>query len=125
MPVILPQGIVSSTVLEATLSQKVNEVLGLTYARPILQLLHESHQPVGYRVIDVTAVGASGSAKSTNDTLRRLVDIGWVDRKDGKYCINARGELALDYSIQGDLLDRPLDQLRSTIPRNAPRAHPS
>lgn len=106
----IPKDILPRSVIIAALSQRVNEVLGLTYARPILQLLHDATGPLGFRAIDVEAVGTMGSTKSTNDTLHRLVEVGWVERRDGKYCISSRGEKALAYSIQGDSLE--------TAPRN-------
>jgi DNA-binding HxlR family transcriptional regulator len=95
------------------LTDEVHKLLGLTYTRPILEALIKQPTGLSFREIDVGVVGSSGSAGSAASTLRKLIDPGWVERKenekkgDSRYYITKRGREALAYAKEGDDLVPP------------------
>lgn len=98
-------GLLSADYAERILTREVHVVLGLAYARPILEYLASVHEPVSFRDIDVVAVGRGGSSRSTSETLKRLRAISWVSHEDSKYLITTLGSEALAYAKIGDPLE--------------------
>src|SRR5438552_18317749 len=90
------------------LADEVHKLLSLTYTRPILEALLKEPAGLSFRGIDVGVVGATGSAGSAAATLRKLIDAGWVEKKenpkkgDTRYHLTKRGREALTYAKQGD-----------------------
>lgn len=102
----MAQRLLRPTYIAQTLTKEVNELLGLTYTRPILEYLDgKGDAGATLREIDVKAVGTSGTPKSASDTVGKLTKAGWVERRTNKrivFRLTPRGRDALAYARQGD-----------------------
>lgn len=84
--------------------EAANRILGRKYVRPILEGLEREPSGMSFRAIDVKIIGERGSPASGSKTLRKLLDVGWIDNLDGVYVITEKGHKALNYARQGDAL---------------------
>lgn len=86
------------------LTEEIHRVLGRKYARAILEALDTQPDGMSFRSVDVNIVGVHGSPSSASKTLKKLVAVGWVEKKNNSYFIIDRGRQALGYAKQGDSL---------------------
>lgn len=87
------------------MTDEIHALLGKKYTIHILRKLKEGG-PQGFREIDVTVVGSTGSTRSTRFTLLDLIRFGLVIQREprGKYEITAHGLDVLAYAEQGETL---------------------
>lgn len=96
--------LVRPDVAEVVLTREVHVAVALQYARPILEYLERERGASSFRSIGVEAVGKAGSARTTSMTLKRLRQMGWVDKATGGWRVSDAGIEALHYAINGDQL---------------------
>ncbi|MFQ6060549.1 MAG: hypothetical protein ACE5KV_04510 [Thermoplasmata archaeon] len=95
--------ILSPRFIEEELTDRIHEMLARKYVTAILRYLKDHPEGVGFRQIDVEVVGAKGSVSTTRNTLKDLIDVGWVEQKEkSPYFITEKGKEALIYSRKGE-----------------------
>ena len=98
------QRILSPKFILRELTDGIHKLLGLKYTRAILERLLKEPDGMSFREVDVEIIGSEGSPGTSDSTLKKLKEVGWVENKNGSYVITKRGREALEYAKQGDVL---------------------
>jgi hypothetical protein len=96
------QRILSQKFILQELTDEIHKLLSLKYTRPILEGLEKEPEGMSFRMVDVRIIGVEGSPGSASKTLKKLIEVGWVENKNDVYVITKRGREALGYSRQGN-----------------------
>lgn len=97
--------ILTDRFIEEELTTRIHEILGRKYTVPVLEYLGGYPEGVGFRELDVEAVGRNGSSATTKATLDELIQVGWVEHENRlPYHITPIGREALAYAKSGESL---------------------